>query len=77
LKGYVGADDYYLNSKLEICFRNLMRIEARLKDFREVTRARNRPSARLAIGSVDLVDLSRDLPTATEIPDMPDTDDSS
>ncbi len=35
LKGYVGADDYYLNNKLETCFRNLMRIETRLKDFRE------------------------------------------
>ncbi len=35
LKGYVGADDYYLNSKLESCFRNLTRIENRLKDFRE------------------------------------------
>jgi CheY-like chemotaxis protein len=40
LKGYVGADDYYLNNKLEICFRNLMRIESRLKDFREWTTRR-------------------------------------
>jgi len=37
LKGYVGADDYYLNNKLECCFRNLTRIENRLKDFREWT----------------------------------------
>jgi DNA-binding response OmpR family regulator len=37
LKGYVGADDYYLNNKLECCFRNLTRIENRLKEFREWT----------------------------------------
>jgi DNA-binding response OmpR family regulator len=40
LKGYVGADDYYLNSKLESCFRNLTRIENRLKEFREWTARR-------------------------------------
>ena len=73
LKGYVGADDYYLNSKLEICFRNLMRIESRLKDFREATRARPRPSARLAVGSLNLVDLSTDIPAATELPDVDDS----
>jgi len=77
LKGYVGADDYYLNSKLDICFRNLMRIESRLKDFREASRARTRPSARLATGSLKLVDLSADMPTATETPDLPEGDDTS
>jgi DNA-binding response OmpR family regulator len=41
LKGYVGADDYYLNNKLETCFRNLMRIETRLKDFREWSTGRS------------------------------------
>jgi DNA-binding response OmpR family regulator len=48
LKGYVGTDDYYLNSKLETCFRNLMRIEARLKEFRDWTARRRdgvKPSA--------------------------------
>ena len=69
LKGYVGADDYYLNSKLEICFRNLMRIESRLKDFREATRSRFRPSARLASGNIGVTALSGELPTATENPD--------
>jgi DNA-binding response OmpR family regulator len=77
LKGYVGADDYYLNSKLEICFRNLMRIESRLKEFRDATRTRNRPSARLATGRIDLSNLAADMPTATETPDMPEEDDSS
>lgn len=42
LKGYIGADDYYLNSKLEICFRSLVRIESRLKEFRGL--AANRPT---------------------------------
>jgi len=69
LKGYVGADDYYLNSKLEICFRNLMRIESRLKDFREATRTRLRPSARLASGKTGIPALSGELPMATETPD--------
>ena len=41
LKGYVGADDYYLNNKLETCFRNIMRIETRLKDFREWSTGRS------------------------------------
>jgi CheY-like chemotaxis protein len=77
LKGYVGADDYYLNSKLEICFRNLMRIESRLKEFRDATRARTRPSARLAKGHIALTGLSGDMPTATESPEMPEEDDSS
>jgi DNA-binding response OmpR family regulator len=45
LKGYVGADDYYLNNKLETCFRNLMRIEARLKEFREWSTGRQRQTA--------------------------------
>jgi len=40
LKGYIGADDYYLNTKLEICFRSLVRIESRLKDFRGLTSQR-------------------------------------
>lgn len=48
LKGYIGADDYYLNSKLEICFRSLVRIESRLKDFRGMTTRRAVPAARLA-----------------------------
>lgn len=49
LKGYIGADDYYLNSKLEICFRSLVRIESRLKEFRGLTTTRNPPAvARIA-----------------------------
>jgi CheY-like chemotaxis protein len=48
LKGYIGADDYYLNSKLEICFRSLVRIESRLKDFRGLTSSRPVSAARIA-----------------------------
>ena len=43
LKGYVGTDDYYLNSKLDTCFRNLMRIESRLKEFRDWSANRAKP----------------------------------
>jgi len=43
LKGYVGNDDYYLSSKLESCFRNLTRIENRLKEFREWSARQGRP----------------------------------
>jgi CheY-like chemotaxis protein len=53
LKGYIGADDYYLNSKLEICFRSLVRIESRLKEFRGL--ANPRPAAaRLAPFTVEV-----------------------
>lgn len=49
LKGYIGADDYYLNSKLEICFRSLVRIESRLKEFRGLASTRGSTAgARLA-----------------------------
>ena len=41
LKGYVGTDDYYLNNKLELCFRNLLRIESRLKEFRDWSSSRS------------------------------------
>jgi CheY-like chemotaxis protein len=47
LKGYIGADDYYLNSKLEICFRSLVRIESRLKEFRDLTTTRAPAAARI------------------------------
>lgn len=77
LKGYVGADDYYLSSKLEICFRNLMRIETRLKEFRDATRTRARPGARLVPGGLQLADFASDMPAATESPDPPEEDDSS
>ena len=40
LKGYVGTDDYYLNNKLETCFRNLLRIESRLKELRDWSSSR-------------------------------------
>jgi DNA-binding response OmpR family regulator len=74
LRGYVGADDYYLNSKLEICFRNLMRIEARLREFREMT-GRQRAGARLtrAIGLENAAAPDAP-PLATETPDVPDED---
>jgi len=45
LKGYVGTDDYYLNNKLEMCFRNLMRIESRLKEFRDWSTGRTKSPA--------------------------------
>ena len=49
LKGYIGADDYYLNSKLEICFRSLVRIESRLKEFRGLAQSpRTAPAASIA-----------------------------
>jgi DNA-binding response OmpR family regulator len=55
LKGYVGADDYYLNNKLESCFRNLTRIENRLKEFREWTGRPGQPrptgAAPIALGA--------------------------
>ncbi|MFQ5600351.1 MAG: hypothetical protein ACE5G2_07330, partial [Candidatus Krumholzibacteriia bacterium] len=84
LKGYVGADDYYLNSKLEICFRNLMRIESRLKDFRELTTRRKRQAARVAPFPLELqskdgsLGADGEVPLATESPDIPgDSDDGT
>lgn len=44
LKGYIGADDYYLNTKLEICFRSLVKIEARLKEFRALGQPKSLPA---------------------------------
>jgi len=66
LKGYIGADDYYLNSKLEICFRSLVRIESRLKEFRNL--ATNRPLSAARIAPFPL-QLARDDAAAT----APDT----
>lgn len=67
LKGYVGADDYYLNSKLETCFRNLLRIESRLKEFRDWSANRAKAPVVAAPASAP-----RPNPTATyEIDDTP------
>ena len=49
LKGYVGTDDYYLNNKLDTCFRNLMRIESRLKEFRDWSATRVPPGVTPAL----------------------------
>jgi hypothetical protein len=67
LKGYIGADDYYLNSKLEICFRSLVRIESRLKEFRGLATSRPTPAARIASFPVESLPL-HDSPSAEEIP---------
>lgn len=67
LKGYIGADDYYLNSKLEICFRSLVRIESRLKEFRGLATARPMPAARLASFPIESLP-PHDAPSADEMP---------
>lgn len=81
LKGYIGADDYYLNSKLEICFRSLVRIESRLKEFRGL--ATNRPTpvgARIApfpleaLSPESTVSSSDALPTGLDVQTEPEDD---
>jgi CheY-like chemotaxis protein len=67
LKGYIGADDYYLNSKLEICFRALVRIESRLKEFRGLAQPRPLPAARIAPFPIG-IPLQPEVPPATETP---------
>src|SRR5262245_15102502 len=67
LKGYIGADDYYLNSKLEICFRSLVRIEARLKEFRGLAQSRPVPAARFAPFPIEVV-APQETPPSDETP---------
>jgi CheY-like chemotaxis protein len=68
LKGYIGADDYYLNSKLEICFRSLVRIEARLKEFRGLAQSpRALPAASIAPFPIEVAS-PRDPLSAGETP---------
>lgn len=77
LRGYIGADDYYLNSKIEICFRNLMRIESRFKEYREG--GGRHAGARVVRGAIGLGrdDEDETPPLATEAPDLPDDDGST
>jgi DNA-binding response OmpR family regulator len=73
LKGYIGADDYYLNTKLEACFRGLVRIECRLKEFRGLAHARSLPpstAARVAPYPQEAV-LDPGSPSADETPRTP------
>jgi response regulator RpfG family c-di-GMP phosphodiesterase len=78
LKGYIGADDYYLNSKLEICFRSLVRIESRLKEFRGLATPRPLAAARIAPYPIEITTLDspavEETPPATE-PLLGDPDD--
>jgi CheY-like chemotaxis protein len=67
LKGYIGADDYYLNSKLEICFRSLVRIESRLKEFRGLATARPQAAARVVAYPMEIAhEPANETPHATE-----------
>jgi DNA-binding response OmpR family regulator len=69
LKGYVGTDDYYLNNKLDTCFRNLVRIESRLKEFRDWSAMRGRPaSAPALLGAANDAEPS----VALETPQLPE-----
>jgi CheY-like chemotaxis protein len=74
LKGYIGADDYYLNTKLEICFRGLVRIESRLKEFRSLGQPRALPApaaARVAPYPLEAT-LDAESPSADETPRAPE-----
>jgi CheY-like chemotaxis protein len=68
LKGYIGADDYYLNTKLEICFRALVRIESRLKEFRGLAQTRPQSAARIAPFPLEALAASEDALSADEMP---------
>jgi len=74
LKGYIGADDYYLNTKLEVCFRSLVRIESRLKEFRGLSQTKPLPApaaARIAPYPLEAM-LDHGSPSADETPPSPE-----
>jgi len=82
LKGYIGADDYYLNTKLEICFRSLVRMESRLKEFRGLAQPKplqTPASARIAPYPFEAIEAGSpsadDMPRATEPLDGESDDD--
>jgi CheY-like chemotaxis protein len=75
LKGYIGADDYYLNTKLEICFRTLVRIESRLKEFRTLGQPKALPAPAAAARIVPFPPEpppAGDAPSADETPRSPE-----